>query len=104
MNGDRYCYLSKTNCTRATEKKKLNFKKTLKIANLNSQIKKFYLIHIFIKKNNKIFDYPASTMSFYRLCNVILMIVRLMYVETTLFIYLMSMSEYDVIEPFLKTF
>ena len=32
------------------------------------------------------------------------MIVRLMYVETTLFIYLMSMSEYDVIEPFLKTF
>ena len=46
------------------KKKKLNFKKTLKIANLNSQIKKLYLIHIFIKKTTKFLTTPLARCRF----------------------------------------
>ena len=57
----------------------------------------------FFKNSDKIFDYLASTKSFYHSCNDILMIGRGMDVETVLIVYLTYISEYSVIEPTLKT-
>ena len=61
------------------------------------------IYNLFFKTLNNICDYHADTTSFYRSCNAILMIGRCMDAETTLFIYLTYMPEYDVSEPLLKT-